>query len=285
MVIGAGGLLGRALVRRLERNFAGTIAATRAEVDVADRIRLEAELERLGPTVVINCAAWTDVDGCTRDPHRAMSINAEGAGNVARVAAASGCRVVQISTDFVFDGRSDRPYVESDAPAPLSDYGRSKLEGERRVAEAAADHLIVRTAWLYGEGGQTFVDCIRRRAEAGDLLRVVDDQFGSPTWVEDLADGIARLLRTEFRGLVHLVNRGVCSRYELAAAVLEAIGLAGRVRLEAVKTAPAPGIAPRPARAALDTGLYERLTGAMMRSWKTALWDYLGRRAKEGQPA
>jgi len=275
MVIGAGGLLGRALNRRLERDFPGTIAATRSEIDVTDPFRLEAEVERLQPTVLINCAAWTDVDGCTRDPGRAMSVNAEGAANVARVAAVSGCRVVLVSTDFVFDGKGSRPYTESDAPNPLGDYGRSKLEGERRVAAAAADHLIVRTAWLYGAGGRTFVDRIRRQAEAGEPLRVVSDQFGSPTWVEDLSVGIVRLLGTPYRGIVHVANRGACSRHALAAAVLEVLGLTGRVSLQATQTVPLPGIAPRPACAALDTGLYERLTGAAMRPWEEALADYL----------
>jgi dTDP-4-dehydrorhamnose reductase len=285
MVIGAGGLLGRALTRRLERDFQGTIAATRSEVDVTDPFRLEAEVERLRPTVLINCAAWTDVDGCTRDPERAMAVNAEGAANVARVAAAAGCRIVQVSTDFVFDGTARRPYIESDAPNPIAEYGRSKLEGERRVAAAAADHVIVRTAWLYGAGGGTFVDRIRSRAQAGEPLRVVTDQVGSPTWVEDLSDAILRLLRTTFRGVVHVVNRGACSRHALAEAILQAIGLEGRLPLEATRTTEAPGIAARPAFAALDTTLYERLTSAAMRPWEEALRDYLasGGTARQGK--
>ncbi|HZM71619.1 MAG TPA: dTDP-4-dehydrorhamnose reductase [Candidatus Cryosericum sp.] len=275
MVIGAGGLLGRALTLRLERAFPGTIAATRSEIDVTDPFRLETEVERLRPTVVINCAAWTDVDGCTRDPDRAMEVNAEGAANVARAAAAAGCRIIQVSTDFVFDGTSRTPYVESDAPNPIAEYGRSKLEGERRVAAATADHVIVRTAWLYGAGGRTFVDRIRSRAVAGEPLRVVTDQVGSPTWVEDLSEGILRLLHTTYRGIVHVTNRGACSRHALAEAVLQAIGLRGRVPLEATRTTPAPGVAERPAFAALDTTLYERLTSVTMRPWEEALRDYL----------
>jgi dTDP-4-dehydrorhamnose reductase len=283
MILGAGGLLGRAVARRLERDSPDTIAATRAEIDIADRFGLEAEVERLRPTVIVNCAAYTDVDGCTRDPERAREVNAQGAENVARAAAASGCRMVQISTDFVFDGRADRPYVESDAVNPLSEYGRSKLEGERLVAAAAPDHLIVRTAWLYGEGGKTFVEKIRQKALAGEALRVVADQSGSPTWVEDLADALAALLATAHRGVAHVVNSGVCSRFELAAAILEAIGRAGRVPLEPSQTVPAPGVAVRPARAGLDPSLYARLTGQTMRPWRTALRDYLGRSAPGGE--
>ena len=136
MILGAGGLLGRTLARRLEQAFPDTIAATRAEIDITDPSRLGLEIERLRPTAVINCAAWTDVDGCSRDPAAAFAANAEGAGNVARAAAAAGCRVVHLSTDFVFDGTAGRAYVESDPPAPLQEYGRSKWEGRSRSPPA-----------------------------------------------------------------------------------------------------------------------------------------------------
>ena len=277
LVLGAGGMLGRALVRRLEPEFPDTIGATRAEIDILDRFRMEGEIERLEPTVVINSAAWTDVDGCTRDPARALEVNAEGAENVARAAAGSGCRVVQISTDFVFDGRSDRPYVEGDVTAPLQAYGLSKLEGERRVVVAAPDHLVVRTAWLYGEHGDHFIGRILDRARRGDPLKVVEDQRGSPTLVDDLADGIASLLRTDRRGIVHLVNTGVASRFELARAALSAAGLREGVRLEPTRTVVPPGGTARPAYSVLDTSLFTRLTGVTPRPWKEALEDYLGR--------
>ncbi|HUD71851.1 MAG TPA: dTDP-4-dehydrorhamnose reductase [Dongiaceae bacterium] len=276
MVIGASGLLGRALTRRLEAEFPETVAATRAEADVTDRFRLEMEIERLNPTVVINCAAFTDVDGCTREPERARTVNAIGAENAARAAAASGCRLVQISTDYVFDGVGTRPYVEDDPVGPIQEYGRSKLDGERRVATAAPDHLIVRTAWLFGRDGGAFVTGIRRRALAGEPLRVVSDQTGSPTFVDDLADGIARLLRVEHRGVVHLVNRGVGSRLEMTEVILAALGLAGKVAVTPVAARELFPAADRPAYTALSTGLYERLTGAMPRAWQQALADALG---------
>jgi dTDP-4-dehydrorhamnose reductase len=275
MIVGAGGLLGRALVRRLEPAFPDLVAATRAEADVTDRFRLEAEIERLQPTVVINCAACTDVDGCTRRPDAAREVNTAGAENVARAAAGAGCRVVHVSTDFVFDGRSSRPYVETDAPAPLSEYGRSKLEGERRVAAAAPDHLIVRTAWLYGHLGGGFVAAIHRRAKAREPLRVVADQTGSPTFADDLADGIARLLAIPATGIVHLVNRGACTRFELAAAIVEDLGMTGRVRLESITSRETGAVAERPAYSVLDTSLYERLTGHAPRPWREALRWFL----------
>lgn len=283
LVIGAGGMLGRALVRRLESEYPETIGATRAEIDILDRFGMEAEIVRLNPTVVVNCAAWTDVDGCTRNPGRALEVNAEGAEHLARAAASSGCRMVQISTDFVFDGRLERPYVEDDVPSPIQAYGLSKLEGERRVAVAAGDHLIVRTAWLYGEHGDHFVGRILARARSGETLRVVDDQRGSPTLVDDLADAIASLLRVEHRGVVHVVNTGVVSRFELARRALEATGLLGKVRLEAVRTVVPAGGTARPAQSALDTGRFTRLTGAVPRPWAEALDDYLGRGAGDAE--
>ena len=279
LILGAGGLLGRTLARRLERIFPDTIAATRAEIDITDPSRLGLEIERLRPTVVINCAAWTDVDGCSRDRAAAFAANAEGAGNAASAAAASGCRIVHLSTDFVFDGAAGRAYVESDPPAPIQEYGRSKWEGERLVAAAAADHLIVRTSWMYGPSGSTFVEKIRRRAVEGGPLSVVSDQSGSPTFVEDLAEGIVRLLGTGQRGIVHVANTGHCSRYELAAAVLEDLGLSKSVRLQSVTTVSRDGVAPRPPFAALDTSLFARITGTPMRPWREALRDYLRRPA------
>jgi dTDP-4-dehydrorhamnose reductase len=285
MIVGAGGLLGRVLTRRLQDLCPDTIAATRAEIDITDAFRLAAEVERLRPTVVINCAAWTDVDGCSRDRVTAFAANAEGAGHVARAAAGTGCRIVHLSTDFVFDGRADRPYAETDHPAPLQEYGRTKWEGEKRVMAAAPDHLIVRTAWMFGPSDRTFVEKIRRGAAAGGSLRVVADQHGSPTYVEDLAGAIVRLLGVAYRGVVHVANAGQCSRFELAAAVLEDAGLAGRVALQSTTTKPRPDVAPRPAHAALDTTLYTRLTGTSMRPWRVALRDYLGHGSAPGRRA
>jgi dTDP-4-dehydrorhamnose reductase len=275
LVLGAGGLLGRALVARLEEEFPEAVGATRAEIDLLDRFRMEAEIERLEASVIINCAAWTDVEGCTRDPARAREVNAEGAENAARAAAGCGGRIVQISTDFVFDGRKGSPYVEADPPGPLSAYGVSKLEGEMRVAVACPDHLIVRTAWLYGEGGGDFVGKILRAASGDGPLRVVHDERGSPSYADDVAEGIARLLRVPHRGVVHLVNRGGVSRLEFARAILEEAGLASRVRVLPTAAAELSSPTVRPADATLDTSLYSRLTGHEPRPWRDALDDFL----------
>ncbi len=256
LVLGGGGMLGAAVARVLEKEFPDTVSATRAEADVTDRFRLEAEVERLRPTVIVNCAAYTDVDGCELDADRARRV-----------------RLVHISTDFVFDGRSRRPYLESDPTGPLSQYGRTKLEGERRVAAAHPDPLIVRTSWLYGHGRSNFVDAIRTRSRDGGILKVVDDQFGSPTYVADLAEALPLLLAIERRGLVHFANAGHCSRHDLASAVVTILG--APCRLERITTEEAGRIAVRPAFSALDTSLYTRLTGRVPRPWEEALRDYL----------
>ncbi len=284
LVLGAGGMLGSALARALEKEFPATVSATRAEADVTDRFRLEAEVERLQPTVLINCAAYTNVDGCEVDRDLARRVNVEGAENAARAAAAAGCRLVHISTDFVFDGRAGRPYTESDAAAPVSEYGRTKLEGERRVVTVIQDHLIVRTAWLYGFGRSNFVDAIRARVSDGGVLKVVSDQVGSPTWVADLAAALIALLRVDYQGVVHFANAGACSRYALAEAIVRILGVAG-IRLEPISTAEAGRIAVRPAFSALDTSLYTRLTSRTPRPWEEALRDYLSGRDGEAAGA
>jgi dTDP-4-dehydrorhamnose reductase len=267
-------MLGAAVAWALEQAHPSTISATRAEIDVTDRFRLEAEVERLQPTVIINCAAYTDVDGCETDRDRARRVNVEGAENVALVAAGAGCRLIHIGTDFVFDGRARRPYREEDTPAPVSEYGRTKWEGERRIASAHADHVIVRTAWLYGRGRANFVDAIRSRALEGEVLRVVTDQTGSPTWVADLAEAIVLLMETDHRGVVHFAGAGSCTRFELAEAIVSILG-DSRVRLQPITTDEAGRIAVRPEYSVLDTSLYARLTGRTPRPWQEALCAYL----------
>jgi dTDP-4-dehydrorhamnose reductase len=269
-------MLGAALAHLLDEGYPDTVAATRAEIDIEDRFRMEAEFERLQPSVVINCAAFTDVDRCEAAPELAHAINAEGAENVARAATQAGCRMVHVSTDFVFDGRSDRPYTEEDPPAPLSMYGKSKLEGEQRVAAAGGDYLIVRSSWIYGPGRANFVDAIRTRARAGGVLKVVKDQIGSPTYVADLADALKRLIGIDHRGIIHFANTGQCSRYELAREILESTGIT-RASVEPIGTSQTGRLAPRPAHSALDTSLYARLTGHEPRHWRSALLEYLAR--------
>ena len=226
-ITGAGGQLGAELVRAFAAAGDEVLALARPDFDITR----PADLERLTtwrPDVVVNSAAWTDVDGCARDPERAMRINGEAAGAVALATAAAGALIVQISTNEVFDGTLERAYTEDDEPNPINPYGASKFSGERAVAEANPRHLIVRTAWLFGPRGTNFVTKILAAAEraraAGEPLRVVDDEWGNPTWTPSLADAIVALVsgpRSRDASVWHLAGEPPTSRRGWADRVLK----------------------------------------------------------------
>lgn len=223
LITGAHGQLGRALARRAKGHT--VLALGRRELDVADLAARDA-IAAASPDVVINAAAMTNVDGCENDPDGAYRINALGARNVALGAAAAGADLVQVSTDYVFDGTKTEPYWEFDAPAPTSVYGASKLAGEVLVRAVHARAYIVRSAWLYGLGGSNFVTRILRLADERPQLDVVNTEVGSPTFCDDLAEGILALVQTGAYGTYHLANEGACSRFEFAQAILEEAGRA-----------------------------------------------------------
>ncbi len=227
-ITGAGGRLGSELVQAFQARHDEVLALARPEFDIARAPDLE-RLAAWHPDIVVNSAAWTDVDGCARDPEQAMRINGDAAGDVAGAAAAAGALIVQISTNEVFDGTLERPYTEDDRPHPLNPYGASKLAGERAVARANPRHLVVRTAWLYGPGERNFPGKIRLAANRvvadGLPLRVVADEWGNPTDVRWLAPAVASLVElalaraAEF-GTYHLAGEPATSRFEWARAIL-----------------------------------------------------------------
>jgi dTDP-4-dehydrorhamnose reductase len=203
------------------------VGLTRSEADITDPAVAD-RIARLAPEVVINAAALRDVDGCEADPEAAYRVNALGARNVALGAARAGADLVQLSTEFVFDGSLGRPYWEFDEPNPCCVYGASKLAGEELVRQVhGARAYLVRTSWLYGLEGQNFVTKILALAEERPELSVVDNEFGSPTFCDDLADGLLALVVTGAYGLYHLANEGAASRYEFAQAILELAGRPG----------------------------------------------------------
>lgn len=205
-ITGAAGQLGRQLVRAFGEAGDEVLALARPDFDITSAPAFES-LTNWRPDVVVNSAAWTDVDGCARDPERAMRINGQAAGAVAEAAARAGALIVQISTNEVFDGELDRPYTEEDEPNPINPYGASKLAGERLVAAANPRHLVARTAWLFGPDGTNFVSRILAAAEraraAKEPLRVVDDEWGNPTPAPWLARAIARLIDLHLTGPAH----------------------------------------------------------------------------------
>jgi dTDP-4-dehydrorhamnose reductase len=253
LVTGAAGMLGKDLVRAAEAAGHDVVGLTREDADITDLEAIEAAVGGAAPDIVINCAGWTDVDGAEASPEDAHRANADGAGNVATAAARSGAWIVQISTDYVFDGNKRSPYVESDAPGPLSSYGSSKLAGEREVVARCPDmHTIVRTSWLFGSG-PCFPATIMRLAAERDELTVVDDQIGCPTFTGHLAEALIELIDSHALplGVVHMAATGSCSWYELAREVLTSGGV--RCELRPGDSADLTRPARRPAYSVLAT--------------------------------
>jgi dTDP-4-dehydrorhamnose reductase len=228
------------------------------------------EVAALAPDWVVHAAAATDVDGCERDPAMAMAVNGTGTRNVAEGCRRAGAGLVYVSTDFVFDGQKSCPYVETDAPAPLSAYGRSKLEGERAVQAIVQRWVIVRTAWLFGAHGRNFVKAILGKAAAGEHLRVVNDQVGSPTYAGDLADAIVRLLAREFVGMFHLTNGGFCSWYDFTREILRQAGYAA-IGVAPISSDELNRPARRPAYSVLANAAWKRAGMPPLRPWAQAL--------------
>ncbi len=204
LVTGAAGMLGRDVMLAAGNAGHDVVGFGRAELDVTDPAGLERKLDMERPDVVINCAAWTDVDGAEESEETAFAVNGTGAGNAAAAAAVVGASVVYVSSDYVFDGAKGAPYVESDQPAPLSAYGRTKLAGEEATAAANKRHFVVRSAWLFGIGGGNFVETMLRLASDHGEVLVVRDQVGSPTYTWHLAYGIVRLIEGIEFGIHHM---------------------------------------------------------------------------------
>lgn len=275
LVLGAQGMLGKDLVAILSAEnhvFDRDID----DFDITDQKRVQKEIEALHPQIVINAAAYTDVDGCESKRELAFSVNSEGARSVAMGCAAARAKMIHLSTDYVFDGFSKIPYREEDPPAPLNVYGSSKLQGERNIQEILKDYLIIRTAWLYGRLGKNFVDTILWQAGQQKELRVVNDQRGTPTFTKDLSLAIKRLSRAEARGILHITNSGSCTWFEFAQQILREKSYANRdIQVIPISSAELARPAKRPAYSVMDCRRYEQITGNKMRPWEEALKDYL----------
>jgi dTDP-4-dehydrorhamnose reductase len=273
MVTGALGQLGRALLEAAAARGLSAEGHDLDTLDITDADAVSAAVARIRPHTVVNCAAWTAVDDCEANPDLALAVNGTAVGHLAAACAACGATLVQVSTDYVFSGAGERPLREDDPVGPASAYGRGKLEGER-LARQAPEHLVVRTAWLFGRGGRSFVTAIRDQVEAGAaVLRVVADQRGCPTYGDDLAEAILGLLACGARGTVHAVNSGATTWHGFAEEIVRQLG--AEVEVRPVRTADVPRPAPRPANSVLDTARLTALLGAPMPPWQDGLRRYL----------
>ena len=273
LVCGAGGMLGQDVVRAAELANHEVVPLDRAALDITDPPAVARAVERARPDAVLNCSAFTDVDAAEREPDEAMRVNADGARNVAMAAAQVGAAVLYPSTDYVFDGSKDGPYVESDEPSPLSSYGTSKLAGEVDTAAVNPQHYIVRSSWLFGTGGRNFVETMLELGGREPHVLVVRDQVGSPTYTAHLAEGLVRLVTTGAFGLHHMSGAGQCSWYDFAVAIFEQAGVDCRVLSSTTEELGRP--APRPEYSVLATQWEDAIH---LPDWRIGLADYLEER-------
>jgi len=263
LVTGAAGMLGTDVVAAAAGH--DVVPFTRAELDITDAEAVRAAVRDTRPDAIINCAAWTDVDGAEADEAAATRINGEGAGHLA----ATGVHTVHVSTDYVFPGDASAPYLEDAATGPIGAYGRSKLAGELAVA-ALPDHAIVRTAWVFGPHGKNFVDTMLRLGSERDEVTVVDDQLGCPTYTGHLAAALVQVAEQRLRGILHVAGGGQCTWWDLAVATFERAGY--NVKVNRGKSADLGRPAPRPAYSVLGS---TRSDAPTLPSWQEGLNAHL----------
>ncbi|UFJ42537.1 dTDP-4-dehydrorhamnose reductase [Brevibacillus humidisoli] len=272
LITGANGQLGTDLALNLSLHHQ-VLAYGRQQLDVADFSRVVETVRSVKPDVIIHAAAYTRVDEAESQADKAFLVNAYGTRNLAVAAEQTGAKIIYISTDYVFDGRSCKPYGEFDPVGPLGVYGKSKLAGEKMVKSLTRSYFIVRTSWLYGKHGQNFVKTILQLAKERNQLKVVDDQTGTPTYTVDLADFLQKLMLTDKYGIYHASNQGSCSWYQFARAIAADARL--NIEITPVATQEFPRPAPRPAYSVLDH-MAIRLNGFdQFRHWREALQAFI----------
>ncbi len=271
LVTGAGGMLGRDVTASLRARQEAVLGVPRSGLDVSDGAAVAAMISDYRPAIVVNCAAWTAVDAAEADETSALAVNGRGPRNLAEACQAAGARLVQISTDYVFAGDADRPYAEHDWPAPRTAYGRTKLAGEQAVLRVLpADSLIVRTAWLYGGTGPSFVHTMMRLAATKAGVDVVADQRGQPTWTVDVAQQLIALAEASIAGIYHATSSGEATWFDLAIEVFSLLG-ADPTRIRPTTSEAHRRPAMRPAYSVLGHGRYRGGPVKPIEDWRKAL--------------
>jgi dTDP-4-dehydrorhamnose reductase len=278
-IIGANGRLGAALVREYARDFE-VASFARREIDLSKLDQVRTGLSKIEFDLLINCAALTNVDYCESHREEAVLVNAEAPRLLAETANGKSAKLVHFSTDYVFDGRKTDPYVEEDKAVPLSVYGESKLEGERRVLEVSSQHLVVRLSWVFGPDKPSFIDQIIQRARENDLVTAVADKFSAPTYTIDVASWLRLAIDKSANGILHLANNGGCSWQEWAQYAIDvcrSLGIPLKAeRIGAVSLADMKNfVAQRPVQTVLSTAKFAALTGVKPRHWREAVAEYI----------
>jgi len=284
LITGISGMLGIDLYQTLReeyevtgldrRDFPCSPSPSVNKIDITDLEAVKELFYWLTPHFVIHAAAYTDVDGCEKDADKAYKVNALGTRNIALACQKLDIPVLYVSTDFVFRGDKETPYDEFDVPAPMNIYGKSKLAGENYLKSFLSRYFIVRSSWLYGRWGKNFVTTVLKLAREKSVLKVVDDQVGSPTYTKDLSQQIKRLVATELYGTYHITNSGRCSWYEFAQEILKLAGIKG-VKVTPITSEELARPAPRPKFSVLENYCLRLSLGNGMREWKEALRDFL----------
>lgn len=274
LITGGSGQLGKSLRTVLEKKGTICVAPSHSEMDITDQKAVDRVIKNVRPDVVIHTAAYTCVDLAETQKAECWNVNVSGTQNVASASARTGAYLISISTDYVFDGRSQSAYQPFDTKSPLSVYGRSKAEGEEIVLMANKKNVVLRTAWLFGQSPDNFVQAILRAARKNSSIQVVSDQIGNPTYAYDLAELIAKLIKIQPSGIIHGTNAGVCSRAEYAREIIRLAGIDCSVR--EVLSADYPSPAKRPLHSALSNAGLMELGLSALPAWQDALKRYLG---------
>jgi dTDP-4-dehydrorhamnose reductase len=275
LILGHKGMLGSDLCMRMFV-YHDVTGKDIEDVDITSSESCNDLISETRPDVVINAAAYTDVDGCDAEREKCISVNAEGVKNIALACQERGIKIVHFSTDYVFDGQKKKPYLEEDTCNPVNVYGQSKLMGERFLQELSTNFILIRSAWLYGRNGKNFVKAIIEKAKSEKCIEVVDDQIGTPTFSWDLAGAVQLLVEGHHTGVFHVTNRGSCSWYKFALKIVETIGMTD-VQIKPIKSDMLARPAKRPNYSVLSCRKFIEATGKTMRYWQVAIDDYIGK--------